>query len=163
MSNFGKIISGVIAILKYQDQVLLIQRVKEPYKGKYSLVGGKIEFGEHLHESVKREVKEETGLEPVSCDYIGFIHELIKGDGENICHFNMHLFQMELEHLNFVESDEGKLKAFNIDEIEKHKDDFLPSDYLMLKEIFVNKNKVNHFSLVEQKGNVYDMLKFERI
>jgi len=42
--------------------VLLLQRKKEPLKGKWTGVGGKTEFDEEPLESCIREVKEETGL-----------------------------------------------------------------------------------------------------
>src|SRR6266403_2706216 len=41
---------------------LLIKRKKEPYVGKWALIGGKWDFGESLAAAVIREVREETGL-----------------------------------------------------------------------------------------------------
>jgi len=43
--------------------VLLIERAKAPLKGYWSLPGGVVEVGERLEEAVRREVREETGLE----------------------------------------------------------------------------------------------------
>ncbi len=42
--------------------MLLVERGKEPLKGHWSLPGGVMETGETLHEGVKRELLEETGL-----------------------------------------------------------------------------------------------------
>ena len=60
----GRIVLGVAAVI-WNDQgcVLLIRRAKEPRKGQWSLPGGRLEFGETLIEGVRREVREETGLE----------------------------------------------------------------------------------------------------
>ena len=44
-------------------QVLLIRRGKEPRIGQWSLPGGRVERGETLEEALRREVREETGLE----------------------------------------------------------------------------------------------------
>lgn len=51
-------------------QFLLIRRTKEPRMGQWSLPGGKVEFGETLHEAVLREVLEETAL---SCEIVGLV------------------------------------------------------------------------------------------
>jgi ADP-ribose pyrophosphatase YjhB (NUDIX family) len=54
---------GVGAILLRRDRILMAQRGKEPLKGWWSLPGGALETGESLAEAVRREVREETGLE----------------------------------------------------------------------------------------------------
>ncbi|HXB71781.1 MAG TPA: NUDIX hydrolase [Candidatus Acidoferrales bacterium] len=54
---------GVGAILLRRDRILMAQRGKEPLKGWWSLPGGALETGESLDEAVRREVREETGLE----------------------------------------------------------------------------------------------------
>ena len=53
---------GVGAIIFRGDQVLLVQRGKEPSYGKWSVPGGLVEVGESLREAVMREVQEEVGL-----------------------------------------------------------------------------------------------------
>lgn len=60
-------IVGVGAVIFDQERVLLVQRGHPPMQGEWSLPGGALEVGETLHEGVKREVLEETGLtvEPV--------------------------------------------------------------------------------------------------
>jgi 8-oxo-dGTP diphosphatase len=42
---------------------LIVKRGHEPRKGEWSLPGGRVELGESLLEAVRREIKEETGLE----------------------------------------------------------------------------------------------------
>jgi 8-oxo-dGTP diphosphatase len=54
---------GVGAILLDGDRILMAQRGKEPLKGWWSLPGGALETGERLADGVRREVREETGLE----------------------------------------------------------------------------------------------------
>lgn len=52
-----------VSVLCHQDgSVLLIQRGKAPYKGYWSLPGGKVEWGETMQAAAAREFLEETGL-----------------------------------------------------------------------------------------------------
>ena len=46
-----------------RHRVLLIRRGSEPLKGEWSLPGGLLELGEELTSGVRRELREETGLE----------------------------------------------------------------------------------------------------
>ena len=54
---------NVIIVYDYEEKnILMCFRSKEPYKGLYNLVGGKIEVGEDGIESAYRELFEETGI-----------------------------------------------------------------------------------------------------
>ena len=56
-------IIGVGAVIVHQGRVLLVRRATEPLKGEWSVPGGALELGEKLRDGVRREVREETGLE----------------------------------------------------------------------------------------------------
>jgi ADP-ribose pyrophosphatase YjhB (NUDIX family) len=56
-------IPGVGALIFQRGRILMAQRGKEPLKGWWSLPGGALELGESLADGVRREVREETGLE----------------------------------------------------------------------------------------------------
>jgi ADP-ribose pyrophosphatase YjhB (NUDIX family) len=53
---------AVGAIVVRENTVLLVRRGREPGAGKWSVPGGRVEFGERLADTVVREVREETGL-----------------------------------------------------------------------------------------------------
>ncbi len=54
---------GVGAVVVRDGKALLIKRGHEPRKGEWSLPGGIVELGEALLDALRREVREETGLE----------------------------------------------------------------------------------------------------
>jgi 8-oxo-dGTP diphosphatase len=56
-------IVGVGALIFHRGRILMAERGKEPLKGWWSLPGGALEVGESLDCAVRREVREETGLE----------------------------------------------------------------------------------------------------
>jgi 8-oxo-dGTP diphosphatase len=53
---------AVSAAIFRDDRILLVRRARSPARGFYSLPGGRVEFGETLHEALHREVDEETAL-----------------------------------------------------------------------------------------------------
>ncbi len=52
----------IVVYSKKEDKILMCLRKKEPYKGLYNLVGGKIENDETGLESAYRELEEESGI-----------------------------------------------------------------------------------------------------
>lgn len=56
-------IGGVSGLIVRDGKVLLIRRGKDPFRDHWSLPGGGVEPGETLREAVRREVREETGLD----------------------------------------------------------------------------------------------------
>lgn len=54
---------NVVAVFSPDRQtILMCKRVKDPYKGLYNMVGGKIESGEDGYAAAYRELFEETGI-----------------------------------------------------------------------------------------------------
>jgi 8-oxo-dGTP diphosphatase len=65
MENENKIIVCAKGVIIHNGKVLIIKRSDNAHvgSGTWECVGGKIEFGETLEETLVREVKEEVGLE----------------------------------------------------------------------------------------------------
>ena len=53
------------------NKILLIKRKNDPFKGKWALPGGFVEYGEMVEDAVIREVQEETGIITAIKDLIG--------------------------------------------------------------------------------------------
>lgn len=82
----------IFVLNKTETKVLMCKRIKDPYQGKYNLVGGKIEDGEDLIESAYRELFEETGIAKSDIElqpYIDFIWHPVE--------MQMHVFIGKLE------------------------------------------------------------------
>jgi 8-oxo-dGTP diphosphatase len=68
---------GVGAIIFRGDCVILVKRGKEPSLGKWSIPGGLVELGETLHDAVRREVREEVGLDVEVGDLVAALDRVI--------------------------------------------------------------------------------------
>lgn len=54
----------------------MVRRAFEPAAGLWSVPGGRVEHGEYLHDALRREVREETGLEVEVGDLVGIFEVL---------------------------------------------------------------------------------------
>ncbi len=67
----------IIVYSKDKDKLLFCKRAKDPYKGLFNLVGGKIEKGEDGFAAAYRELEEETGIRQDNirlCHMMDFIY-----------------------------------------------------------------------------------------
>jgi len=78
---------GIGALIFQRGRILMVERGKEPLKGWWSLPGGAVETGETLDQAVRREVREETGLE-VQPVRMFEIFERIMRDGEGATEYH---------------------------------------------------------------------------
>jgi len=59
----GRPTVAVGGVVIYDGRVVLVRRGQAPLLGEWSLPGGRLELGETLEQGLRRELREETGLE----------------------------------------------------------------------------------------------------
>ncbi len=61
---------GAYGIILKDDRIPLVKKSRGPYAGLMALPGGKIEWGEQPEDTLKRELVEELGLEPIRFEHV---------------------------------------------------------------------------------------------
>ncbi len=140
VSDNAPLLPIVITILKHQDGYLFIKRRKPPYDGLWSLVGGKIDLGEHIREAAEREVREETGTSRLmNYGFRGIVSErLVDSEGNLKAHFLIFVGYAVVSDYQ-RESREGELSAFTQPDILASKSEFIPSDWYMFESFEMNR------------------------
>ena len=64
------------AVVVRDDCLLLVRRGHGPAAGEWSVPGGRVETGETLAEAVVREVAEETGLDVMCDELVGWVERI---------------------------------------------------------------------------------------
>jgi len=148
-----KIIPIVITILRYEDQYLFIQRKNPPYEGLWSLVGGKVDIGEHIVPAAIREVMEETGAKIVTdYEFRGLVSErLVDYDEHLLSHFLIFVGHATIDRFS-QNHREGDLALFTLEDISEKKDTFLPSDYEMFQRFLTKSTS----SVIHEVELLYD-------
>jgi 8-oxo-dGTP diphosphatase len=69
MTDLPQVAVGAVAVR--DNSLLMVKRAQEPARGLWSIPGGRLQRGEYLADAVRREVKEETGLDVDVGDLLG--------------------------------------------------------------------------------------------
>jgi len=98
-------------------QVLLVNRGREPYKGKWAVPGGFVEIDEELEDAVARELQEETGLTGVRLEQMRTFGTVGRDPrGRQITIVFMGIATKEQTKVK-AGDDAAKAEWFNIDEL----------------------------------------------
>ena len=116
---------------------LLIKRQKEPYVGKWALVGGGWDFGERLDTAITREVKEETGLDTTFVALHGLVNERIAplGPDDDGGHFLLFVCELSAPAGEACEQAEGPVAWFTPDDLKELNESrqIVSTDYTILQ------------------------------
>jgi ADP-ribose pyrophosphatase YjhB (NUDIX family) len=77
-------------VVDEEGRLLLARRANEPAKGKWDLPGGFLDEGEHPLDALRRELREETGLEVEPGEFLGIFMDRY-GDDEH-AHATLNLY-----------------------------------------------------------------------
>jgi len=122
MMKKGKDFVGVSCgahILNEKNQILLMKRTKEcrNYAGYWSVPGGGVEFFEKVEDAVKREVREELGVEIEIIKLLSVTNDIIEDEGQ---HWVATQFQCKIVSgtpTNLEPDKCDELKWFDLDKI----------------------------------------------
>lgn len=102
---------SVAAVVVHDGMLLLVRRGHGPAAGSWSVPGGRVEHGETLAEAVVREVAEETGLECICGELLGWV-ELLAEQAEGHHFVILDFVATVLEHGRPVAGDDAAEAAW---------------------------------------------------
>lgn len=129
-------IVGVGALIVCDGKLLLEKRKNEPGRGKWSIPGGLVDLGETVHETIVREVKEETGLDVESPEHVDVVDNVDEDEhGAIKYHFVIIDYFVKLKGGKLkAASDAEELRWVALDEVEKY-------DLTKTFRAFIEKNR----------------------
>ena len=122
----GKFQVGVKSIIIYNRKALLVRRSDNGY---WEFPGGTMEFGEDLHTTLRREIKEETGLEDIDIGKLLYAITFAYSETQYVglmylSHANSDKVTISHEHTDFIWADKKQflnlLSEFMLNEITKN-------------------------------------------
>lgn len=132
----------VLCLICRDDEILLQNRIKKDWQG-YTLPGGHIEPGESITKAVKREMKEETGLDIYEPQLCG-VKQFPIDDGRYV----VFLYKTDKFSGELTSSDEGKMEWVKRSEVGKIE---TVSDFIEMLRVF-DDERLNEFQYVIEDG-----------
>jgi len=125
MEKINKTHLGVYGLIKKEDKVLLIKKLRGPYTGKLDLPGGKLEHGESIDEGLAREIIEETGIKAKDFELLKNLIFNVDFDDEgemvSMYHVGLVYTVKQFDESTLIETmeveDSGGANWYNVDEL----------------------------------------------
>lgn len=134
-----KKLNVILIYNKDEEKILMCKREKEPYKGKFNLVGGKVEQGEKELDAAYRELQEETGITKEDINL------------KHLMNFQYEMSEMELElYVGKLNKEKEVIEEINkLYWLDKNEDFFNVEKFAgegnighMVKQVEIYKNKL---------------------
>ncbi|WKZ26163.1 MAG: 8-oxo-dGTP diphosphatase [Candidatus Paceibacterota bacterium] len=139
-----------LAVVYQHPRVLLGYKKRGFGAGRWNGFGGKVEDGESIEESVKRELLEEVGIEPLKIEEVGELFFEFKNTGEKSKVSVFKVFEFSGEER---ETEEMKPKWFFLDEIPFRQ--MWPDDVYWLPLFFAGRKFRGKFIFADEE-NIID-------
>lgn len=120
--------AGVLLICQPTNRFLLVKRGNDSYKGKWATVAGKMEEGETELETAKRELYEETQINPNKVDFFYYSSKIFMGKK-----FTLFIGNCKEEFKCVLNKENEDYGWFDIDNLPE---DMYPTLYTTLLDIF---------------------------
>ena len=128
-------------------KIILIERDKEPYRGKWALPGGFVHIDESLEDAAKRELKEETGIQDFFLEQLYTFGEVDRDPRERVVAVAYYALVNLRDHTIQATTDSRNAAWFSVDDVPK-----LPFDH----------NRIVNVAHMRLKGKVtYAPIGFE--
>jgi 8-oxo-dGTP diphosphatase len=154
--EIGNLCVVLCAIIK-DKKILLMKRKKRPYQGYWGLIGGKLQLSDSISGAALREVKEETDIDCQFTELNSVLHERVKENDEFKHAFVLFLCTLtpKGDHKKEFDTEEGLVKWFDLNSL--NKDELIPSDHYMIKNLLNNKTNIKEVTIEDKEGKLTNM------
>lgn len=139
---------GAYGLILKDNKILLIKKANGPYKDKFDLPGGTIEFSERPNETLIRELKEEVGIDVTNFSLFDSDSVLIewehKGELQQIHHIGI-----------FYKIEKYKNEIINNMDINEINDDSLGAEFYEINSL--SKEKLSKIAILELEKLGYQL------